>query len=125
MIATGAHLATAFLAAPPTPPPGKGAEWGKATPIGLLVLVLLGVALYLLIKSMNKHMRKVSGLTSFETTDGPTADPGSVGGGSADASPGGLGGDDLAAQAERTTAVSDADQQSRNDAPRSSTDPKS
>ena len=66
---------TTFLAAPPTPPPGKGAEWGKAAPIGLLILVLLGVALYLLIKSMNRHMRKVSGLTSFDVTDGPDTRP--------------------------------------------------
>lgn len=69
---------TTFLAAPPTPPPGKGAEWGKAAPIGLLILVLLGVALYLLIKSMNRHMRKVSGLTSFDATDGPDAGPGTT-----------------------------------------------
>lgn len=114
MIAAGVHLATTFLAAPPTPPPGKGAEWGKAAPIGLLVLVLLGVALYLLIKSMNKHMRKVSGLTSFDTADGPSADPGPAGGASAEAD-----------QAERPTTVSDADHQSRNDAPPASVDPKS
>lgn len=66
MTSSGAHLLTVFLAAPPTPPPGKGAEWGKAAPIGLLILVLLGIALYLLIKSMNKHMRKVGAVTSFE-----------------------------------------------------------
>ena len=74
MTSFGSHALTAFLAAPPTPPPGKGAEWGKAAPIGLLILVLLGIALYLLIKSMNKHMRKVSAVTSFDTAvDGPPA----------------------------------------------------
>lgn len=48
-----------FLAAPPTPPPGKGAEWGKAAPIGLLVILLLCVAVWLLLRSMSKHLRKV------------------------------------------------------------------
>ncbi|WP_353648495.1 hypothetical protein ABLG96_16905 [Nakamurella sp. A5-74] len=110
----GAHLMAAFLAAPPTPPPGKGAEWGKAAPIGLLVLVLLGVALYLLIKSMNRHMRKVSGLTSFDTTDGTTA-----GARPADGGPAG------AAHSGSPTPVSDPEQRSPNDAPPVSTDPNS
>lgn len=51
--------ATSFLSAPPTPPPGKGAEWGKAAPVGLLVILLLCVAVWLLLRSMSKHLRKV------------------------------------------------------------------
>ena len=35
------------------------AESGKAGPLGLLVLVLLCVACYLLFKSMSRHLRKV------------------------------------------------------------------
>lgn len=49
-------------AAPPTEPDplaGKGPEWGKAAPSGLLVWLFLGIALFLLIKSMNKHLRRV------------------------------------------------------------------
>ena len=38
------------LAQDPTPPPGKGEEFGKASPIGLVVLVLLFLATILLIR---------------------------------------------------------------------------
>jgi len=34
-------------------------ESGKAGPLGLLVILLLGVATVLLIRSMNRHLRKV------------------------------------------------------------------
>jgi len=40
-------------------PPGKGDEFGKASPVGLVVIVLLFLATILLIRSMNKHLRKV------------------------------------------------------------------
>ena len=49
------------------PTTGKGPEWGKAAPIGLLIVLLMGIALYFLIKSMNKNLRKVP--SSFETND--------------------------------------------------------
>ncbi len=41
------------------PSSGHGPEWGKAAPIGLLIWLLLGLALYLLIRSLNRHLRKV------------------------------------------------------------------
>ena len=41
------------------PSTGKGPEWGKAAPIGLLVIVLLCIAGYFLARSMSKHLRKV------------------------------------------------------------------
>ncbi len=41
------------------PSTGKGPEWGKAAPIGLLVIVLMGIALVFLLRSMNKHLKKV------------------------------------------------------------------
>ena len=40
-------------------PVEKGPEWGKAAPIGLLVILLLAVAVFFLVKNMNKQMRKV------------------------------------------------------------------
>ena len=40
-------------------PPGKGDEFGKASPVGLVVIVLLFIATILLVRSMNKHLRKV------------------------------------------------------------------
>ena len=42
-----------------TPPPAQGPEFGGSSPIGLVVILLLAVALMFLIKSMNKHLRKV------------------------------------------------------------------
>jgi hypothetical protein len=36
-----------------------GPEAAKAGPLGLLVILLLGIATYFLIRSMNRHLRKV------------------------------------------------------------------
>jgi hypothetical protein len=41
------------------PTTGHGPEWGEAAPIGLLVIVLMCVAVYFLIKSMNRNLKKV------------------------------------------------------------------
>lgn len=41
------------------PATGKGPEWGKAAPIGLLVIVLMCVAVYFLVKSLNRNLKKV------------------------------------------------------------------
>ena len=62
----------AVLAQDPAPPPGQGEEFGKASPIGLVVLVLLFLATILLVRSMNKQLRKVP--ASFDEPDG-TRDP--------------------------------------------------
>lgn len=43
----------------PDPSSGRGDEWGKAAPIGLLVIVLLCVAGYFLARSMSKQLKKV------------------------------------------------------------------
>jgi hypothetical protein len=74
------------LAQDPAPPPGKGEEFGKASPVGLVVLVVLFLATILLIRSMNKHLRKVP--ASFDATasddaatdapEGPVAPPSDV-----------------------------------------------
>jgi hypothetical protein len=62
----------AVLAQDPAPPPGKGEEFGKASPIGLVVLVLLFLATIMLVRSMNKQLRKVP--ASFDEPD-DTPDP--------------------------------------------------
>ena len=61
------------LAQDPAPPPGKGEEFGKASPIGLVVLVLLFLATILLVRSMNKQLRKVP--ASFDEPDATPSDP--------------------------------------------------
>jgi hypothetical protein len=47
------------LAQNPEPPPDKGEEFGKASPIGLVVILLLLIATVFLIRSMTKHLRRV------------------------------------------------------------------
>ena len=61
------------LAQDPAPPPGKGEEFGKASPIGLVVLVLLFLATILLIRSMNEQLRKVP--ASFDEPDATPSNP--------------------------------------------------
>ncbi|MBM7366934.1 hypothetical protein [Gordonia hydrophobica] len=51
--------------------PAKGPEFGKASPVGLLIILLLLVAVFLLIRSMNKQLKKLP--ESFDT-ENPEAD---------------------------------------------------
>lgn len=56
-------LTTIVLAAPQPgdydPSTGKGSEWGKAAPIGLLVILLLGIATFFLLRSFTRQLKKV------------------------------------------------------------------
>lgn len=57
------RLGAVWVAAQPgdyDPTSGRGADWGKAAPAGMLVWLFLGAALFLLIRSMNRHMKKVN-----------------------------------------------------------------
>lgn len=45
--------------------PARGPEFGKASPVGLLIILLLLVAVFLLIRSMNKQLKKLP--ESFDT----------------------------------------------------------
>lgn len=67
-----------LLAAAPTPTLLAGDDSGKAGPLGLLVLVLLGIASYFLFRSMSQHLRRVRddypGPGSVER-DRPEAEP--------------------------------------------------
>jgi hypothetical protein len=45
--------------APPVPGAERGEEFGKTSPIALVVILLLAVATALLIRSMNKRLRNV------------------------------------------------------------------
>jgi hypothetical protein len=54
-----------FALADTTPPSdidpitGKGPEWGKAAPIGLLVILLMGIATFFLLRSMTRKIKAV------------------------------------------------------------------
>ena len=72
------------LAGNPTPPPDKGDEFGKASPVGLVVILLLLMATVFLVRSMTRHLRRVP-----ESFDDPAAGPtGPDAPGPADAAPG-------------------------------------
>lgn len=61
-------------AQPPTtnnePNGGRGADFGKSSPVGLLVMLLFLIAVAFLVRSMTKHLKRVP--ESFDpTTDEP------------------------------------------------------
>ena len=54
-----------------------GPDFGKASPVGLLVVVLLLIGVFALVRSMNRHLRRVPktfGAVDAET--GESAGPG-------------------------------------------------
>jgi hypothetical protein len=53
-----AHLVTVLADTTPTTTP-TGPEFGKASPIGLVVIIALLIGTALLIRSMNKHLRRL------------------------------------------------------------------
>jgi hypothetical protein len=56
------HGYTTMVAQPtPTPgdPGGQGEDFGKSSPVGLIVLIVFFIAVFFLVRSMNKHLRRV------------------------------------------------------------------
>jgi hypothetical protein len=61
--------AVALVAVPvqnPAPPPGQGEEFGKASPVALVVILSLALVTILLIRGMSKRIRRLP--ASFDTT---------------------------------------------------------
>jgi len=58
-------------AQPPTSndPGGQKEDFGKSSPLGLLLLVLFFIAVFFLVRSMNKHLRNLP--ASFEEPTPP------------------------------------------------------
>ncbi len=54
-----ASTVAVVLAQNPAPPPGQGPEFGKASPVALVVIVLLGLATVFLIRSMSKRIKRL------------------------------------------------------------------
>jgi hypothetical protein len=67
---TGLVATGLALAAP------SGSEAGKAGPLGLLVILLLGLATFFLVRSMNRHLRKVPPSFDHPTEPDKQRDPG-------------------------------------------------
>jgi hypothetical protein len=62
-----------------TAPHNTGPDFGKASPVGLLIIVLLLIGTFFLIRSMNRHLKKLP--ESFDRNNpGPdqAADDGTV-----------------------------------------------
>lgn len=70
-----AGLVVLLAQAPPAPGADRGEEFGKTSPIALVVVLLLGLATALLIRSMTRRLRNVP--ESFDPPaepEGPDAD---------------------------------------------------
>jgi F0F1-type ATP synthase assembly protein I len=70
-------LAIGFLA--DDAPRNTGPDFGKASPFGLVIIVLLLIGTFALVWSMNRHLRKLP--KSFDNSDQPTEEPKSESGG--------------------------------------------
>lgn len=64
----------AMVAQPPPPPSkdngGQGEDFGKSSPLGFLVLIVFGVAVVFLARSMTKHLKRVPQSFDEEPTEG-------------------------------------------------------
>ena len=74
------RLQTMVLLAAPQPgdydpSTGKGPEWGKAAPIGLLVILLLGIALFFLLRSFTRQLKRCRRPLRSTPTSRPTPTP--------------------------------------------------
>ncbi|MBP2476368.1 hypothetical protein JOF53_005240 [Crossiella equi] len=70
----GHHETTALVVAQPKQPDdpgGRGEDFGKSSPVALVLLILFFVAVGFLVRSMNKHLRKLP--ASFDK-DAPEAE---------------------------------------------------
>lgn len=56
---TGTVAAETLTPPPPAEPSQQGEDFGKASPTAFVVLLLLFVAAALLVRSMNKHLRRL------------------------------------------------------------------
>lgn len=67
---------TVALVVQPTPTPddpgGRGEDFGKSAPIGLVVIIVFFIAVFFLVRSMNKHLRRVP--ESFDPPPPPAGD---------------------------------------------------
>lgn len=68
VVTLGLELMTGVLAQ--EGPRQTGPDFGKASPFGLIVVVLLLICTFLLVWSMNKHLRKLP--KSFDNDDDAT-----------------------------------------------------
>ncbi|MDR7302717.1 hypothetical protein [Haloactinomyces albus] len=77
---SGTEMLTTVLAQPEFPggdtPGGQGEGFGKSTPLGLFLLLVLLIGVVFLVRSMSKHLKKVS--TRFDQERATAAAPARV-----------------------------------------------
>jgi hypothetical protein len=61
------------------PPKNSGPDFGKASPLGLLVVVLLLIGVFILVWSMNKHLKKLPKSFDGEPLEGDAGEEGEEG----------------------------------------------
>lgn len=94
-----------FLAQPEgADPGGRGEGFGKATPLGLLLMIVLLIVVAFLVRSMTKHLKRVP--KSFDPADDDPAD----GEQSAQAEPGESAEHDQGGREERPVETSPSDE---------------
>ncbi|WP_412098628.1 hypothetical protein [Mycolicibacterium iranicum] len=69
----GLELMTGVLAQ--EEPRQTGPDFGKASPVGLIIIVLLLIAVFLLVWSMNKHLKRLPKSFASEADGTEGADP--------------------------------------------------
>jgi hypothetical protein len=67
------HLLIVFLA--DDAPRNTGPDFGKASPFGLVIIVLLLLGTFLLVWSMNRHLRKLPKSFDHSEADPTAEDP--------------------------------------------------
>jgi hypothetical protein len=65
---------------------GQGEDFGKSSPVGLLVLLLFLIAVAFLVRSMSKHLKRVPASFDNDGQAPDTRDPGGARDGESDAS---------------------------------------
>jgi hypothetical protein len=71
------ELLTTAVSVLADPPKNSGPDFGKASPLGLLVVVLLLIGVFILVWSMNRHLKKLPKSFDSDAADGqaqPTAE---------------------------------------------------
>jgi hypothetical protein len=56
-------------------PRDTGPDFGKASPFGLIIVVLLLISTFLLVWSMNRHLRKLPKSFDNEPNEEPKSEP--------------------------------------------------
>jgi hypothetical protein len=87
----------------PNEPGGRGEDFGKSSPVGLLVLLLFFVAVAFLVRSMTKHLKRVP--ESFDKEPETAEDESEAADG--EASPAPAGGAESVKPAESVESVED------------------